>query len=201
MTKEARSTNKWQACWLVIWSFGNSLVIRISKLVIPYEFQLSPRLACFSGDVRGFISAGAFSMPERVPQTGAVILASNHASFSIRRWSARACTADQLSRARKSVPVSGHRRAVAFVELRAGGPRRRRRGGIEGHSRPVARRRRHHFVSRRHADARRPVAARAFRHRADGDQVRRAGRAGADVSERSRLTGGITNFRARTAWR
>jgi len=44
---------------------------------------------------------------ERVPLKGPVILASNHASFLDRLWSAPAEAGHQLSRARKSVPVSG----------------------------------------------------------------------------------------------
>ena len=53
-----------------------------------------------------------------------------------------------------SVSLSGDGLVAALVELRAGGPRRRRRGGPEGDSGPAAGRRRDHPVPRRHADRR-----------------------------------------------
>ena len=72
---------------------------------------------------------------ERVPLTGAVILASNHASFLDPPLVGSGLHRGINYLARESLfRFPGHRRAVALVERRAGGSRWRRRGGIEGHS-------------------------------------------------------------------
>ena len=132
--------------------FAAASAVVLYRFSFPYEPQLPPRLDRVSRAVpvlfplaRLQCGAGAANRP-------------GHSGLQPREFSGSAAgrfgvaPPDQLSRAGKFVSVSGHRRAVAFVEFRAGGPRRRRRGGIEGHSRTVAGRRRDHFVSRRHAD-------------------------------------------------
>ena len=120
--------------------------------------------------------------PERVPRTGGVILASNHASFLdpplvgsglprainylARESLFRFPGIGALLRSWNSVPVD-----------RDGGGA----SGLKEILQPAARGRRHHFISRRHADAGRQIAAGAFGHRAYGHQIRRARHSGADV--------------------
>ena len=156
---------------------GSPLPLFIARMNISYRLGWIGFRALY----RFYFRRRVFNA-ERVPLTGPVILASNHASFldpplvgsGLRRpinYLARESLfrfpgIGALLRSWNSVPVDrdggGAAGLKAILErLLAGGG--------------------DHFISRRHADARRPVAARALRHRFGGDQVRRAGRAGADV--------------------
>ena len=135
-------------------------------------------------------------------QNGAVILASNHASFIDPPLVGSALQRRINYLARESLfrfpGIGALLRSWNAVPVdRDGGGA----AGLRAHPRPVAGRRRNHSVSRRHADARRPVAARALRHRPGGDQIRRAGGAGAGVRNVRGLRTAIANFRDRIASR
>ena len=60
---------------------GNQAAVRKRQLKIPHEFVLPPRLDFFSRGVFTVYFRWRVFNAERVPQTGGVILASNHASF------------------------------------------------------------------------------------------------------------------------
>ena len=119
---------------------------------------------------------------ERVPQTGGVILASNHASFLDPPLVGSGLHRGINYLARESLfrfPGIG-----ALLRSWSAVPVDRDGGGAKGlthHFGPAARGWRHYFVSRRHAHARWEIAARAFRHRFDCRQIHRAGRSGAHV--------------------
>ena len=147
------------------------------------------------------ISAGSVFNAERVPLTGGVILASNHASFLDPPLVGFGAAASEsiisrgeslfrypglgwLLRKWNAVPVDRDGGGAAGLKAILD---RLLAGGCD------------HFISRRHADEGRQIAARAVGHRVDGDQIRRAGDAGADVRNVRGVTDGTSNSPDRKA--
>ena len=139
---------------------------------------------------------------ERVPATGGVILASNHASFLdpplvgsglhrainylARERLFRFPGIGALLRSWNAVPVD--RDGGGAAGLKAILDRLLAGGGII-------------LFPEGTRTTRRQIAAGAFRHRPDGDQIRRAGGAGADVRDVRGLRAERQISRARTGWR
>jgi 1-acyl-sn-glycerol-3-phosphate acyltransferase len=108
---------------------------------------------------------------ENVPQTGGVILASNHASFLDPPLVGAGLNRDINYLARESLfrfpGIGALLRSWNSVPVDRDGGRAR----FENYFGTPACWRRDYFVSRRHAHAGREIAAGAFRHRADGHQI------------------------------